>query len=112
MIAVDKKAEIVAQGEQEIRRGILVLSVLSVLEKPEYGYSLVQSLEKIGVSIEGNTLYPLLRRLEKQGLLISSWEVESQKPRKYYEITSMGVEVREELTKIWQDTVIIMKGVL
>lgn len=109
---MDKKAEIVAQGEQEIRRGILVLSVLSVLEKPEYGYSLVQSLEKIGVSIEGNTLYPLLRRLEKQGLLISSWEVESQKPRKYYEITPMGVEVREELTKIWQDTVIIMKGVL
>ena len=60
--------------ELELRRGTLVLSVLSQLAQPRYGYSLVQGLESKRVSIDPNTLYPLLRRLEKQGLLYSEWE--------------------------------------
>ena len=70
--------------ELELRRGTLVLSVLSQLAQPRYGYSLVQGLESKRVSIDPNTLYPLLRRLEKQGLLYSEWETGGPKPRKYY----------------------------
>ena len=58
----------------ELRRGVLVLSVLSQMGKAKYGYALVQSMEDKGVAIDPNTLYPLLRRLEKQGLLKSTWE--------------------------------------
>ena len=58
----------------EMRRGTLVLGVLSQLDKPQYGYALVQRMESRGVPIDPNTLYPLLRRLEKQGLLESRWE--------------------------------------
>ena len=60
---------------QELRRGTLILSVLSQMGQPKYGYALVQSLEKQGIAIDPNTLYPLLRRLEKQGLLRSEWEM-------------------------------------
>ena len=58
----------------ELRRGTLTMSVLSQMKEPKYGYALVQSLEEKGVAIDPNTLYPLLRRLENQGLLESRWE--------------------------------------
>ena len=59
----------------EMRRGTLIISVLSQLKENEYGYSLVSKLEAKGMSVEPGTLYPLLRRLEKQGLLESSWDI-------------------------------------
>ena len=79
--------EIVSGLILEFRRGTLIMVVLAQLNKPMYGYSLVKELEGKGISIEGNTLYPLLRRLESQGLLKSEWETEATKPRKYYIIT-------------------------
>lgn len=85
----------------ELRRGTLILSVLSLLNKPRYGYSLVQALEERGVTIDPNTLYPLLRRLEKQGLLLSEWEMGETKPRKYYHRTEFGNVVYEQLTSQW-----------
>lgn len=87
--------------EQELRRGTLILSVLSQLNEARYGYALVQSLAEKGVSIDPNTLYPLLRRLEKQGLLGSEWEVGESKPRKYYCRTRQGDEIYFELKKQW-----------
>lgn len=66
--------EIVSGLILEFRRGTLIMVVLAQLNKPMYGYSLVKELEGKGISIEGNTLYPLLRRLESQGLLKSEWE--------------------------------------
>lgn len=86
----------------ELRRGSLVLSVLSQLKEAKYGYSLVQSLDKKGVSIDPNTLYPLLRRLEKQGLLYSEWETGESKPRKYYRRTEQGNEIFKELKHQWE----------
>ncbi|MGL4337053.1 MAG: PadR family transcriptional regulator [Turicibacter sp.] len=83
----------------ELRRGTLVINVLSQLKEPEYGYSLLQKLENRGIKIEGNTLYPLLRRLEKQELLKSEWETNSSKPRKYYALTETGEAVFKELCK-------------
>ena len=85
----------------ELRRGSLVLSVLSQLQTNEYGYSLVQKLEEKGAPIEANTLYPLLRRLEKQGLLSSEWDTTENRPRKYYLLSELGKAVYQELIIEW-----------
>lgn len=93
--------ELVVSLKQELRRGTLVLIVLSQLAEPQYGYSLVTILEEKGVPIDPGTLYPLLRRLEKQGLLESKWDTRDARPRKYYLISDTGREVYEELLKEW-----------
>lgn len=93
--------ELVVSLKQELRRGTLVLIVLSQLAEPQYGYSLVTILEEKGVPIDPGTLYPLLRRLEKQGLLESKWDTRDARPRKYYLISDTGREVYEELRKEW-----------
>ena len=87
----------------ELRRGTLTISVLSQMKEPKYGYALVQSLEEKGVAIDPNTLYPLLRRLENQGLLESRWETGGAKPRKYYQRTKYGIEIYEKLKAYWQN---------
>lgn len=85
----------------ELKRGTLILSVLSQLKNQEYGYSLVQKLEEKGAPIEANTLYPLLRRLEKQGLLSSQWDTTEARPRKYYLLSDEGEKVYERLKEEW-----------
>lgn len=85
----------------ELRRGTLILCVLSQLKEARYGYALVQVLEEKGIPIDANTLYPLLRRLEKQGLLCSEWNTEESKPRKYYKRTVYGDQIFSELVKQW-----------
>ena len=85
----------------ELRRGTLTLAVLSQLRTPQYGYSLVQRLEDSGVSIEQSTLYPLLRRLEKQELVTSSWDTTESRPRKYYVLSDFGIEIYEQLREEW-----------
>lgn len=87
----------------ELRRGTLTVSVLSQMKEPKYGYALVQSLVEKGVAIDPNTLYPLLRRLESQGLLESRWETGGTKPRKYYQRTAYGTEIYEKLKEYWQN---------
>lgn len=86
----------------ELRRGTLTMSVLSQMKEPKYGYALVQSLEEKGVAIDPNTLYPLLRRLESQGLLESRWETGGTKPRKYYQRTAYGTGIYEQLKAYWE----------
>ena len=85
----------------ELRRGTLTLAVLSQLQQPQYGYSLLQCLEAKGVQIEANTLYPLMRRLESQGLLENSWDTTSARPRKYYVLSAAGREIYEALKQEW-----------
>lgn len=87
----------------ELRRGTLTLAVLSQLRTPQYGYSLVQLLEKSRIVIDQSTLYPLLRRLEKQELVTSSWDKSESRPRKYYVLSEYGVEVFLHLKKEWVD---------
>lgn len=96
----------------ELRRGTLVLCVLSQLAEARYGYSLIQSLEEKGVPIDANTLYPLLRRLEQQGLLCSEWNTEEAKPRKYYKRTVFGDQIFSELVKQWNRLSAGMAGLL
>lgn len=88
--------------ETEMNRGFLQVLVLVLLEKNMYGYSMVKQLENKGYEVEENTLYPLLRRLEKKGLIKSKWDVSKDRPRKFYVITKDGRAVRCQLLKIWQ----------
>ncbi|MFP3122587.1 MULTISPECIES: PadR family transcriptional regulator [Bacillaceae] len=85
----------------ELRRGTLTLAVLSQLQTPQYGYSLVQLLEGSGIAMDQSTLYPLLRRLEKQELVSSSWDTSESRPRKYYVLSEYGLEVFLQLKKEW-----------
>ena len=82
---------------QELRRGTVVLACLLVLDEPRYGYALLRTLGDAGLDVEANTLYPLLRRLETQGLLESDWNTEESRHRKFYRITARGARVRDAL---------------
>lgn len=86
----------------ELRRGTLVLSVLSQLSEQQYGYSLKERLSERGIDIDQGTLYPLLRRLEEQGLLDSEWVLGESRPRRYYQINAQGKEILQSLIHEWQ----------
>lgn len=94
--------DIVSSMVLELRRGTLVMLVLSQLREPAYGYALVKSLADHGIPIEANTLYPLMRRLESQGLLASVWDNGGSKPRKYYRTTDEGLRVLREVEAQWR----------
>lgn len=96
----------------EIRRGTLVLSVLSQLGEEQYGYSLMQALTAQGMEIDQGTLYPLLRRLEKQGLLTSDWRVDGPRPRRYYVRSQKGEDFLTALTAEWRYVVDVMDTLL
>lgn len=97
----------------ELRRGVLTLAVLGVLRHGEgYGYSLQQRLTGRGLDIEQGTLYPLLRRLDEQGLLASDWNVEGSRPRKYYRLSAEGRRVLARLTNEWRDLIEVVGGFL
>ncbi|MBU5360177.1 PadR family transcriptional regulator [Enterococcus raffinosus] len=95
--------DIIQNYVTELKRGNLVLAVLGSLNTPHYGYALLQTLQDRGMEIEANTLYPLLRRLEKQDLLESDWDTTESRPRKYYKISKKGIEVREKLFEEWKE---------
>lgn len=86
----------------ELRRGVLVLAVLSQLHDEQYGYSLKKLLAERGLDIDEGTLYPLLRRLEGQGLLKSRWRVEDGRPRRYYQINGPGLRLEKDLAAEWR----------
>ncbi|RKQ33284.1 PadR family transcriptional regulator [Oceanobacillus halophilus] len=90
---------------QELRRGTITIGVLSQLSEPQYGYSLVTMLGDKGIQVEPGTLYPLLRRLEKQGLLASQWDTNDTRPRKYYLLSETGKEVYDLLVVEWKGIV-------
>jgi DNA-binding PadR family transcriptional regulator len=98
--------------EQELRRGAVVLAVFSQLREPQYGYSLRQALAAKGMPIEEGTLYPLLRRLEAQGLLSSEWRIEDGPPRRYYQLSEQGAKLYEALTATWRDLNAVMDRLL
>ncbi|GIF50343.1 PadR family transcriptional regulator [Asanoa ferruginea] len=85
---------------QELRRGTVVVASLVALRRPDYGYALLQHLTDNGFPVDANTLYPLLRRLEEQGLLTSEWNTEEKRPRKFYRTSDEGETV---LTRLLTD---------
>ncbi len=78
------------------------MATLLCLRKPHYGYALLQTMQGMGIQIEANTLYPLLRRLEEQELLTSNWDVSEKRPRKYYTINDKGEQVLAVLLHEWK----------
>ena len=92
----------------EMRRGVIVLAVLSHLEEEQYGYSLIKLLAEKGLELDQGTLYPLLRRLESKGLLLSEWRVEGSRPRRYYRISSAGATTLVALKDQWEALVLVI----
>ncbi|MCM0676946.1 PadR family transcriptional regulator [Micromonospora phytophila] len=89
--------EILRTHLQELRRGTVVVASLVALRRPDYGYALLQRLSDHGFPVDANTLYPLLRRLEDQGLLTSEWNTEESRPRKFYRVSDSGESVLRRL---------------
>ncbi|HQY92488.1 PadR family transcriptional regulator [Caldilinea sp.] len=90
----------------ELRRGLAVMAVLSLCRDLQYGYSLKQRLSEAGLEVSEGTLYPLLRRLEAQGLLESRWEVvDDQRPRRYYLLSPLGTTTLPQLIDEWKSLV-------
>jgi DNA-binding PadR family transcriptional regulator len=104
--------ESLENGILELRRGVIVLAVLSRLDREQYGYSLIKSLADAGLEIDQGTLYPLLRRLEGQGLLQSAWRVETDRPRRYYVLSEEGRQLLPRLKEEWNTIVSIMGKLL
>ena len=96
----------------ELRRGVIVLAVLSQLSEEQYGYSLLKMLSDLGLEVDQGTLYPLLRRLEAQGLLQSVWKIEGARPRRYYVISAEGKKLLPKLKKEWTSIVSVMEKML
>ena len=97
---------------QELRRGVLVLATLSQLDEPKYGYALIDRLGRHGLEVEQGTLYPLLRRLEEQGLLQSEWNVKGNRPRRYYVISENGKTLLRDLKADWQQLASVIENLL
>jgi len=90
------------KSEAELRRGVLQLVALALLEEPRYGYELVRMLGEAGFETEEGTLYPILRRFEEQGALESTWDTSRARPRKYYRLSEDGRRVRRDLSDAWR----------
>ena len=90
---------------QELHRGVVVLAVLSQLQNEQYGYSVMKILAERGLDVDQGTLYPLLRRLETQGLLESRWRIEEARPRRYYAISAKGRQMLPILKEEWSKIV-------
>lgn len=112
MVILSDKAAILENLSQELRRGTLVISVMATLRTPKYGYSLTQSLGEQGLNIEQNTLYPLLRRLEKLELLTSSWELTESRPRRYYQLSDLGIDILNTLVEQWRDMNLVIEQII
>jgi DNA-binding PadR family transcriptional regulator len=112
MVKKDASRDSWETGLVELRRGVLVLAVLSRLRTPQYGYSLRQALEQGGMPVEEGTLYPLLRRLEAQGLLASEWNTEHSPPRRYYRLSLEGERAYAALADAWRAQAQVINGFL
>jgi PadR family transcriptional regulator PadR len=86
----------------ELRRGAIVLAVLGQLRNEHYGYSLRKELEAQGLPMDEGTLYPLIRRLQKQGLLSSEWRVEANRKKRFYKLNALGEQLFAALTEEWR----------
>ena len=96
-------SDIAEKLRSEIRRGALVLAVLAQLRDEHYGYSLRKNLAAKDLQVEEGTLYPLIRRLEKQGLLASEWREEDKRRKRFYRLSESGVEVYQQLLNDWRE---------
>ena len=112
MMKTQNSSEVYEKLVQELRRGVLVLATLSQLGEAKYGYSLINELADQGLNIDQGTLYPLLRRLEADGLLQSQWNTEGSRPRRYYVISPAGVGLLQALSDEWRGLAAVLNKLL
>jgi PadR family transcriptional regulator PadR len=86
----------------ELRRGCLIVAVLGQLRTEQYGYTLRKALSDDGLEIDESTLYPLLRRLESQGLLVSQWREEDKRNKRFYKLSPLGKQILRRLLEEWE----------
>lgn len=86
----------------ELRRGCLIVAVLAQLRHEHYGYTLRKALDDLGLAIDEGTLYPLLRRLETQGLLASEWREENKRNKRFYRLSPQGELILQQLLQEWE----------
>jgi DNA-binding PadR family transcriptional regulator len=112
MMNITNSSEVYEKLVQELRRGVLVLATLSQLGEAKYGYSLINELAEQGLNIDQGTLYPLLRRLEADGLLQSQWNTEGSRPRRYYVISPSGASLLQALSDEWRGLAAVLNQLL
>jgi PadR family transcriptional regulator PadR len=95
--------EILENLKLELRRGCLIVAVLAQLRIEQYGYTLRKALADDGLAIDEGTLYPLLRRLETQGLLVSQWREEDKRNKRFYRLSPEGEQTLTQLLEEWQN---------
>ena len=95
-------ADLFENLRMELRRGCLIVAVLAQLRTEQYGYTLRKSLADDGLAIDEGTLYPLLRRLESQGLLVSQWREEDKRNKRFYRLSPAGEPILKQLLEEWQ----------
>jgi PadR family transcriptional regulator len=96
----------------ELRRGSLVLAVLAQLRTEQYGYTLRKALAEHGMAIDEGTLYPLLRRLEAQGLLVSEWREEEKRNKRFYKLSGDGKQILKQLLAEWKSIDSSLNGIM
>ncbi len=106
----DKK-QVLDRILQETRKGNLTIAVMARLSESHYGYSLQKDLSDAGLEISQDSLYPLLRRLEDQGVLESQWKVDESRPRRYYQLSELGREIYGELVGQWMELTQIIRRI-
>src|SRR5271169_1297848 len=104
--------EILENLRSELRRGSLIVAVLAELRTEQYGYTLRKSLEDNGIAVDEGTLYPLLRRLETQGLLTSEWREQDKRNKRFYHLSPQGELVLEELLQDWESLSASIQSIL
>jgi PadR family transcriptional regulator PadR len=85
----------------ELRRGCLIVAVLAQLRSEQYGYTLRKAMADHGLAVDEGTLYPLLRRLESQGLLVSEWREEDKRTKRFYKLSPQGQQTLKQLLEEW-----------
>jgi PadR family transcriptional regulator, regulatory protein PadR len=95
--------EVLENLKLELRRGCLIVAVLAQLRTEQYGYTLRKALADDGLAIDEGTLYPLLRRLETQGLLVSQWREEDKRNKRFYRLSKPGEKILTQLLEEWQN---------
>src|SRR5271154_5659439 len=95
--------EVLENLKLELRRGCLIVAVLAQLRAEQYGYTLRKALADDGLAIDEGTLYPLLRRLETQGLLVSQWREEEKRNKRFYLLSPSGDSILKQLLEEWEN---------
>jgi PadR family transcriptional regulator, regulatory protein PadR len=108
---METESDVLENLRLELRRGCLILAVMAELRTEQYGYTLRKALADHGIAIDEGTIYPLLRRLESQGLLLSEWREEDKRNKRFYRLSRAGEQILAQLLEEWQHLSASLAGI-